>query len=101
MGGAGVVVSRMGLSAKSYASIIGSNNRINVAVIGVSGRGSDHINNFCSLKDSQNVQLKTLCDTDEKFWAAASKTVTDKTGVRPQTEWDLRKVFEDKDIHAV
>lgn len=101
MGGAGVVVSRMGLSAKSYASIIGANNRINVAVIGVSGRGSDHINNFCSLKDSQNVQLKTLCDTDEKFWAAASKTVTDKTGVRPQTEWDLRKVFDDKDIHAV
>jgi predicted dehydrogenase len=101
MGSAGVVVTRMGFTAKSYASIIGANNRINVAVIGVSGRGSDHINNFCGLRNSQNIQLKTLCDTDEKFWAAASKTVTDKTGVTPQTEWDMRKVFDDKDIHAV
>jgi len=101
LGGAGVAVTRMGFSAKSYRSIIGANDRINVAVIGISGRGSDHISNFCSLKTSQNVNIKTLCDVDEKFWAEGSKTVLDKSGVKPQMEWDMHKVFDDKDIHAV
>lgn len=101
MGTAGIAIGGMGLSAKSYASIMGANERINVAVIGISGRGSDHVNNFCGLKNSQNIQLKTLCDTDEKFWAAGCKTVADKTGVKPLTEWDMRKVFDDKEIHAV
>lgn len=101
LGGAGVAVTRMGFSAKSYRSIIGANDRINVAVIGISGRGSDHISNFCSLKTSQNVNIKTLCDVDEKFWAEGSKTVLDKSGIKPQMEWDMHKVFDDKEIHAV
>jgi predicted dehydrogenase len=101
MGSAGIAVGGLGFSAKSYGSIKGANDRINVAVIGISGRGSDHISNFCNLKTSQNVQLKTLCDVDEKFWAAGSKAVTDKGGVKPITEWDMRKVFDDKEIHAV
>lgn len=101
MGSAGIAISGMGFGAKSYGSIMGANDRINVAVIGISGRGTDHINNFCGLKSSQNISLKTLCDTDEKFWNAGSKTVMDKTGVKPLTEWDMRKVFDDKDIHAV
>lgn len=101
MGGAGVAVTSMGFSAKSYASIKGANDRINVAVIGISGRGSDHISNFCSLKNSLNVQVKTLCDVDEKFWAEGSKAVMDKSGSKPQMEWDMQKVFDDKDIHAV
>jgi len=101
LGGAGVAVTSMGFSAKSYRSIKGANDRINVAVIGISGRGGDHISNFCSLKTSQNVQVKTLCDVDEKFWAEGSKAVMDKSGSKPQMEWDMQKVFNDKDIHAV
>ena len=53
------------------------------------------------MKDSQNVWLTTLCDTDEQFFAERSKTVLEKTGVKPVTEWDMRKVFDNKDIHAV
>jgi predicted dehydrogenase len=100
-GGAGIAITGMGFSAKSYASIIGSNERINVAVIGFRSQGGTHIDSWCRLKDSRNVRLKTLCDTDEQLWAAASKTVVDKTGFKPMTEWDMRKVFEDKEIHAV
>lgn len=103
MSSAGVAVTGMGFSAKSYRSIKGANDRINVAVIGnnPNGRGSDHINNFCSIKNSHNVTIRTLCDVDEKFWAPASKIVVDKTGAKPISEWDMRKVFDDKDIHAV
>ncbi len=101
MGSAGVALTGIGFSAKSYGAIKGANDRINVAVIGISGRGSDHISNFCNLKTSQNVHVKTLCDVDEKFWPAGAKAVTDKGLSKPLTEWDMRKVFEDKDIHAV
>lgn len=98
MGAAGAAI---GLNAKSYASVIGANERINIAVIGIRNQGSVHINSYCKLKDSHNVRIKTLCDTDEALFASRLKTVTDKTGTTPGTEWDLRKVLDDKDIDAV
>ncbi|MBL7736716.1 MAG: Gfo/Idh/MocA family oxidoreductase [Chitinophagaceae bacterium] len=101
MGAAGVTISGLGFSARSYNSIIGSNDRINVAVIGIRGQGTAHITNWCDLKDKLNVRLKTLCDTDEEFFASRSKTVFDKTGIKPVTEWDMRKVYDDKEIDAV
>lgn len=101
LGTAGIAIGGMGLSSKSYASIIGSNERVNMAVIGIRGQGNGHINNWCTLKDNRNVRLKTICDVDEQFFAERSKTVLDKTGEKPLTEWDMRKVFDDKEIDAV
>ncbi len=101
IGGTGLAIGGIGFSAKSYASIMGSNDRINVAVIGIRGRGVSHINAWCDLKDSHNVRLKTLCDVDEQFFDPRSKTVLDKTGVKPLTEWDMHKVLGDKEIDAV
>jgi predicted dehydrogenase len=101
LGVAGLTIGGMGLSAKSYASIIGANDRINMAVIGIRNQGSAHINAWCGLKDSHNVRLKTLCDTDERLFDSRAKIVTDKTGTKPLTEWDLHKVLDDKEIDAV
>lgn len=101
MGTAGLAIGGLGFSAKSYASIIGSNDRINIAVVGIRGQGKTHIDRWCGLKESRNVLLKTLCDTDEQYWAPMSKTVVEKAGNKPGTEWDMRKVFDDKDIDAV
>ena len=101
LGTAAIAIGGMGLSSRSYASIIGSNDRINLAVIGIKNRGNAHIKSYCSLKDSHNVRLITLCDADEQFFAERSKTVFDITGVKPATEWDMRKVFDNPDIHAV
>lgn len=101
IGGAGIAIGGMGFSAKSYGSILGANDRINVAVIGIRGRGVSHIDAWCELKESHNVRLKTLCDTDEQFFDPRSKTVLDKTGIKPTTEWDMRKVLDDKEIDIV
>jgi predicted dehydrogenase len=101
VGTAGIAIGGIGSSAKSYASIIGANERINLAVIGIRNQGTVHIKSFCGLKDSHNVVVKTLCDTDELLFEPASKIVTQKTGVKPSTEWDIHKVLDDKDIHAV
>ena len=101
IGTAGIAIGGIGFSAKSYASIIGANERINLAVIGIRNQGTVHIKSFCGLKKSHNVVVKTLCDVDELLFKPASKIVTQMTGAKPLTEWDLRKVLDDKDIHAV
>ncbi len=55
LGTAGIAIGGMGLSASSYSSIIGSNDRINVAIIGLRSRGSNHLDEWLYLKDKQNV----------------------------------------------
>ncbi|HOW09231.1 MAG TPA: Gfo/Idh/MocA family oxidoreductase [Bacteroidales bacterium] len=101
LGAAGFTIGGMGLGPRSYASVIGANDRINMAVVGVRSRGRDHINNWSLLKHNRNVRIKTICDVDEQFFAPAIKLVQEKSGDTPLTVWDMRKVFEDKDIDAV
>jgi predicted dehydrogenase len=101
LGTAGIAIGGLGLSAKSYASVLGANDRIIMAVIGIRNQGSVHLNSWCDLKNSHNVVVKTLCDTDEQLFDSRSKLVVDKTGIKPQTEWDIHKVLDDKDINAI
>lgn len=101
IGTAGIAIGGLGFSARSYGSVIGSNDRITMAVIGLRGRGRGLIERWCELKDNRNVFVKTICDADEAFFPRASKMVQDGCGTTPVTEWDMRKVFDDKDIDAV
>lgn len=98
----GITIGAMGFSARSYGNIIGANERINVASIGIRNFGfHTMIKQICNLKDKQNIHLVTLCDVDESLFAERNKYVYDTTGIKPKNEWDMRKVFEDKDIDAV
>ncbi len=101
VGTAGIAIGGLGFSAKSYGSIIGSNERITMAVIGIRGRGMSHIDGWGTLKDNRNVFLKTLCDVDENLYPERVKRVQDLVGTKPLIEWDMRKVFDDKEIDAV
>ncbi|HOO99571.1 MAG TPA: Gfo/Idh/MocA family oxidoreductase [Bacteroidales bacterium] len=101
MGTAAITIGGLGLSAKSYGSVIGANERITLAVIGIRGQGGGHIRTWSRMKDSANVRLKTICDVDEQYFAPKSKEIESSTGEKPVTEWDMRKVFEDKEIDAV
>jgi len=101
LGTAGIAIGGIGFGSKSYASIIGANDRLNIAVIGIRGRGVEHIESWCSLKDSHNVRVITLCDADDQFFGERAKTVKDRTGEMPSAEWDMRRVFDNPDIHAV
>ncbi len=100
-GATGITIGGMGFSAKSYGSIIGSNERINVAVIGIRNQGLVHIKSWLNIADSHNVMIKTICDADEQLFESRSKEIHDKTGRNPLTEWDMLKVYDDKEIDAV
>ena len=101
LGAAGITIGGMGLSPKAYASVKGANDRINLAVVGLRSRGRDHINSWCALKDNRNVRIKTICDADEQFFAPSAKIILERNGDTAQTTWDMRKIFEDKDIDGV
>lgn len=98
---AGLAIGGKGFSAKSYNSIIGANERINYAVIGIRNQGLVHIKNFGALGKSHNVRIKTLCDTEESLYASRIKAVEEFNGNTPLTEWDIRRVLDDAEIDAI
>lgn len=101
LGTAGVTVGLSAVSAKSYARILGANDRVNMAVIGIRSRGKGLLQSFSSLYDD-GVFIKTICDTDSAFWNEAVQLAAEnQQGKKPGTEQDLRRVFDDDEIDAV
>lgn len=98
-GSAGIAISGYGLSAKSYGNIIGANERILVATIGVNSRGNGMSRTFAKQKDTE---LAYVCDVDERALQKVLKTVSG-AGVNyvPKTEKDLRRILEDKSVDAI
>ncbi len=76
----------------------GAADRLRVAVIGLNGRGKDHIAGFSNLA---NVEVATLCDVDDVVLQKAATDFETKYGRKVKTEHDLRRVYDDKDIDAV
>ena len=74
------------------------NDTVRVAVLGVNGRGVDHIGGFCNLK---NVDVAVLCDPDQNVSRKRAAEFEKKYGRPVRTETDLRRVFDDKNIDAV
>ena len=99
VGTAGITIGGMGFSAKSYGRIIGANERVNVAVIGIRGMGQSHISSYQKVK---NAAVVALCDVDSNLFDERIKRhFTDKGLPKPKTYIDLRKLYEDKDVDAV
>jgi predicted dehydrogenase len=102
LGTAGITMGASAMmSAKSYASIRGANDRINIGVIGVRGQGFGHLRRWAGLAKDENVYVKTICDVDERLFDERVKAVTDLQGTKPGTQVDMRRVFDDPEIDAI
>ena len=51
-------------------SVFGANDRIRVAVLGLNGRGNNHVEGFMNL---DNVEVTTICDPDMKVLERRAK----------------------------
>ena len=87
----------LSLPARSWARIIGANDDIRVAVLGLNGRGKDHIRGFAAVP---GVRVVALCDPDSAILEASVKALKEK-GQEVQGFIDLRKLFESKDVDVV
>ncbi|WP_425613724.1 Gfo/Idh/MocA family protein [Anatilimnocola sp. NA78] len=75
------------------------NERLNVVVVGVNGRGGSHIGAFAHRKDTR---ITHVCDVDRTIGGKRAEEIGKKQeGFTPKMLEDLRKVLEDKDVNIV
>ena len=79
------------------AGVIGANDRIAVAFIGVGGQGMAHVRSMQSHTSDNNIVLAGVCDVSKQRLKEASEVI----GSGCKTFSDYRKLLEDKDIQAV
>ena len=84
---------------KASGRVLGTNDRVRIAVAGINGRGQDHLREYIGLK--RNVEIIYLVDPDTRLYESRSKMVKKRTGVTPKCVADLRKALEDKNLDAV
>ena len=75
-----------------------ASDRVNLAIVGVRGRGRALAGVFAKLNDAS---IECLVDVDERVIGAAADVVEKSGKKRPKAERDMRRVFEDKSIDAV
>jgi predicted dehydrogenase len=97
----GAAAAQTGTAPAAGARVLGANDKLVLAVIGIRGQGDSLKRGFARLK---NVEIKTLCDVDANLFASRvndAKLLADVPTFKPGTEQDLRRVFDDKDIDGV
>src|SRR5258707_2495368 len=88
-----------GTTAKSYGQILGSNDRLTFAVIGLNGRAYAHLS---SLKANRSAaRVSHVCDVDGNILKKFADSVQQEMGEAPAMEKDFRKILEQKDVDAI
>ncbi len=87
-----------GFSARSYSSILGANDKVLVAVMGVNSRGKALSDTFSK---QDNVEIIYICDVDTRAEAACSDALEKLGKKRPAACPDFRKALEDKKLDAM
>ncbi len=95
--------SALGASAFLAAPVIGragisANDKLGVAVIGVNGRGGEHISNFLS---DDRTEIRIVVDVDEAVANRRCDDIEKKQGMRPKPVADMRRAFDDSSIDMV
>ena len=100
-GTAGAVVAgpAMGMSAKNYRRIIGANERLNVAIVGLGRRLGAYIDPVAQKEN--NVELLYLCDVMQKQRENAAARFERVIDYKPKQENDYRKILDEPDVDAI
>jgi predicted dehydrogenase len=83
---------------KSSGKIIGANERVNVAVCGIKGRGASHIGGHGRQK---NVTISHLVDPDSRLFEGRKKFVQSKFKNTPECVKDVRKVLDNNEVDVI
>jgi predicted dehydrogenase len=86
------------LSAIAATRAWGANDKINVGIVGIGGRGTNHIEYYAKQPDAR---ITALCDVDQAHLERGVALVQKLTGEKPKGYGDMRQLFADKEINAV
>ena len=82
----------------SKSRILGANDRLNVAVVGCGGRGTNHLQEYVKLPEAI---VAAVVDVNQAAQERAVALVKRATNQEPKTYADMREAFQDKNIDAV
>src|SRR5690606_12789094 len=101
--GAGVVgLSAMGFSAKSYARIIGANDRVRVGIVGFSNRfRGSLVPAFMNHAKAQNFEFVAVSDLWNRRRDEAYAYIKEKTGMEIAKYRNNDELFPRNDVDAV
>jgi predicted dehydrogenase len=89
----------VGTTARSYRQILGSNDRLNFAVIGLNGRAYAHLS---ALKANRSaVRISHVCDVDGNILRKFADRVQQEMDETAATDKDFRRILEQKDVDAI
>ncbi len=101
LGAAGIGIGGIasGFSPKSYARIIGANDRLNIALMGCGRRVSAYYN---ALQDKKNnVDVAYICDVMKKQREKVGKDLNGKVSGKALLVGDIHDVWNDKSVDAI
>ena len=78
--------------------VVAASEKVNIAIIGVRGRGRNLANEFALVPEANIV---SFVDVDENVLRNVANGFEKKHGKRPKLLGDMRRVFDDKSIDAV
>ncbi len=96
---AGVAGSAFASTAKSYARILGANDRLNFAMIGLNGRGHAHLSSLRA--NSKTARVAYICNVDAAILAKFSAVAGQTLGYAPRAESDFRHALESTEVDAI
>lgn len=80
------------------ARVLGANDTIRLAVVGVGGQGGNHVNYFQSIP---GVQVVALCDADSNHAEEKARLFKNKYNAEVKTYLDVRDLLEDNSIDGI
>jgi predicted dehydrogenase len=86
------------VTAAAATRVWGANDRINVAIIGLGGRGSNHLSIYSRLPEAR---VAALCDVNQAALEKAQATLTRNGGEKAKEFGDMREAFADPTVEAV
>jgi predicted dehydrogenase len=96
LGTAGLAIAS---TAKSYGQILGSNDRVNFAVIGLHSRAGAHLSSLKANKSS--ARITHVCDVDTNTLKKFAAETEREMGEAPKQEQDFRNVLSVKEVDAI
>jgi predicted dehydrogenase len=85
--------------ATSRFPILGANDRVNLGIVGLGGRGNDHMNFYGSL--DADCRMAAVCDVNQAAREKAAAKILKERGYSPKEYSDMREMFDSKDVDAV
>jgi predicted dehydrogenase len=86
------------LTAASAVRVWGANDKVNVGIVGLGGRGSGHVNTYAGLSEAQVI---ALCDVNQPARERAQATLARKNVEKAREFEDMRQMFADPKVEAV